>query len=94
MKWFFWPVIFFSLSSLAEYRAYQLLISNGEAGKSKVVVSTFDQIQYREYYPVDPGDLVEYQNSWMCNGRTDKFTAICANPQSPEVGPPSVRTGL
>jgi len=70
----------------AEYRVYQLKI--GIPGVidplfgPRVVVSTLDQYQYTTYYPVNPNEAVEYQDSWMCYGRSDPFQALCPSPRA------------
>ncbi len=64
----------------AEYRAFELRISNATTGKVRTVTSTLDQYQYPEYHHTQMGDNVEYVSSWMCRGRTSDFMAICPNP--------------
>jgi hypothetical protein len=74
--------IFFIWSSVssAEYRAFELKISNSLTGKTRNVRSILDQGQYRQYYYLSPAEIVEYQDSWMCYERSDHFKPICANP--------------
>jgi hypothetical protein len=50
----------------AEYRAYELSIDNESNGKSRTVITTFDHLQYPQYYPLATGETVKYVNSWMC----------------------------
>lgn len=64
----------------AEYRAYELRISNTLLGKTRNVSSTLDQYQYPEYHHLAAGESIEYVSSWMCMGRTSDFAVICANP--------------
>lgn len=75
--------ILFMITSIsqAEYRAHLLSVRNLETGSERQVISTLDQMQYAEYYPVKPGEAVFYMTSWRCPGRTSYFKPICANPK-------------
>ena len=44
------------------------------------VISTLDEIQYPDYYPLKPTEKIAYLDSWMCWGRTDEFKPPCAKP--------------
>ncbi len=95
-------VLNIKLQALAEYRAFELKITNVASGKSRSVKSTLDQFQYSEYYPLNAGESIEYVTSWMCMGNTNHHKAICANPQgdttqnqnpaSPDLRTPALQT--
>ena len=76
--------IFLSLSFTAEakYRAYKLAIINEEAGTEKAILSTLDHIQYVDYYHLNPGETIQYLDSWMCWGNTGGHKPICSKEQS------------
>lgn len=80
--------ILFSLipipSSLAEYRAYQLLIKNTETGTERSVVSTLDHLQYPTYHPLNSQETISYVTSWMCWGTSDHHQDICPAPEASE----------
>lgn len=69
----------------AEYRAFELKITNSGTGKIFTVKSTLDQNQYADYHPQPPNTVIEYVSSWMCVGRTDGFQPICANPNEAQM---------
>lgn len=66
--------------AVAEYRAYELLISNVDKETQRRVITTLDPWQYPGYYPLNPGEVVEYVDSWMCWGSTHGFKPICPRP--------------
>lgn len=72
-------------SSLAEYRAYELIIENTEDGSQRKVVTTLDHMQYPTYYPVKQSEKVSYVKSWMCWGSSDYEQDICPAPESKEI---------
>ncbi len=78
-------------SSLAEYRAYELVIENTESGTQRTVISTLDQLQYPIYHPLNKKEQVSYVQSWMCWGNSDHSQDICPAPEveSPERVPAS-----
>ena len=65
----------------AEYRVYELLISNKATGSSRVYKSTLDDQQYAGYYLVQPGETVVIQATWMCRERSEFFKDFCPNPR-------------
>ena len=71
-----------AVSARSEYRAFQLAIVDAETGAERMVVSTLDDLQYRQYNFVKPTETVYYVTSWMCRGRTD-HRPVCeqTNPQ-------------
>ncbi len=83
-----------SSRSSAEYRAFDLRITNTQTGKIRNVRSILDQGQYRQYYYLSSAEVIEYQDSWMCYERSDHFKPICANPneaseRAPAATPPN-----
>ena len=78
-------------SSLAEYRAYELVIENTEDGSQRKVISTLDHLQYPTYYPIKQKEKVSYVKSWMCWGTSDYEQDICPAPEleTPERVPAS-----
>lgn len=74
----------------AEYRAFELVITNTTTGQERVVLSTLDPLQYRHYYPVRPEETVLYRATWMCRGNTSHFLRLCPRPEdgeTPNSGP-------
>ena len=66
---------------MAEYRAFELVISDATTGGEKVVLSSLDPNQYRRYYPVKDEERVVYRATWMCRGNTSGFKSVCARPE-------------
>lgn len=62
----------------AEYRAFELEITDTESGNSRRVLTTMDHLQYSTYYPVKASEQVFYVTSWMCKGRTNQ-RPVCPN---------------
>jgi hypothetical protein len=67
----------------AEYRAFELVITDSTSGQERVVLSTLDPNQYRGYYPVKPSEKVTYRQTWRCKGNTSDYKAICPKPEVP-----------
>jgi hypothetical protein len=70
----------------AEYRVFELTLRKGE--NQRVIASTLDPLQYPGYYPLQEGETVEYQQTWMCRGRTENHLAFCPNPQKAQIPEP------
>lgn len=66
----------------AEYRAFELAITNTETSQQRLVLSTLDHLQYPEYYPISQKETIAISATWMCWGPTDNFKRICPNPKS------------
>lgn len=64
----------------AEYRAFELVITNPTSGQERVVISTLDPRQYRHYYPLKYEDQVTYRATWMCKGNTSGHKPVCPKP--------------
>jgi hypothetical protein len=67
----------------AETRIYELLITDTDNGKSRVVISTLDNYQYPGYHHVKPSETVAIQDSWMCWKRSDYYQLPCPRPDRP-----------
>ena len=71
--------LFFPLLAQAEYRAFELVITNTVTGTERVVLASLDPDQYRGYHALDPHEKITYRDTWMCKGNTgDK--PICPKP--------------
>ena len=76
--------LFFShFDTSAEYRAYELTISDSITNQSRVVVTTLDHLQYPMYYTVHKDERTQITGTWMCKGRTDGFAPICMRSTPP-----------
>jgi len=76
------PLLLFPTIAQAEYRAFELVITNKVTGTEKVILSSLDPDQYRGYHALDPNEIITYRDTWMCRGNTaDK--PICAKPPRP-----------
>lgn len=82
MRFFIGLAIFaFSFTAQAEYRAFELVITDSESGTEKIVLSTLDPNQYRRYYAIKLTETVKYQDTWRCRGNTSWNTPICPKPE-------------
>ncbi len=79
----FVQMLIFATTGLAhaEYRAFELVITNSATGQERVLVSNLDPRQYRRYYPIKITETVLYRDTWMCRGNTSHFQAICPKPE-------------
>lgn len=96
-------MLFLSLISAgparAEYRVFILRIAKKSAPQDfRLVQSTLDPLQYPYLHPVAADEIVTYDDTWRCHGRTGDFKPLCPNPrepaqestsQRPENGPPT-----
>lgn len=73
-------VIYFPVK--AEYRAFELVITDSLTGTERIEHSNLDPIQYKRFYPLGPGEKVTYRATWMCRGNTSQFKPICLNPKT------------
>lgn len=76
-------LLFSHFDTSAEYRAYELTISDAVTNQSRVVLTTLDHIQYPIYYTIHKNERVQITSTWMCRDRTDGFAPICAPPEKP-----------
>lgn len=72
----------------AEYRAFELVITDSANGQERVVISTLDPNQYRGYYPVKYTESVTYRATWMCWGNT-AGKPVCARPEGQDQRAPA-----
>ncbi len=80
-----------SSSGQAEYRAFELVISNSQTGEERVILSMFDPLQYQVFYPVRPDEMVQYRDTWRCRGNTSGHQPICAKPERAPASPPQTQ---
>jgi hypothetical protein len=73
--------------SSAEYRVFELVITNTQTQDVRTVLSTLDPIQYPRYYPVLATEVVSYTQTWRCYGRTGDFQPYCPNPKAQSPAP-------
>lgn len=76
--------LLFSAAASAEYRAFLLRIAKrANPQDHRLVVSTLDPLQYPTYYTVEPDEVVTYDDTWMCRGRTGDARPVCTSPRAP-----------
>ena len=85
MKTILFLILIFAFQSLAvaEYRAFNLKITDTLTNQERFVKSNLDPIQYQGYYQLKPTEIITYTDSWMCKGRTNDQAQICNNPANP-----------
>ncbi len=66
----------------AEYRAFLLQVTDSRTGAERLVISTLDELQYRDYYHLHPAESLRQLDTWMCWARTDHGQPICPNPRT------------
>lgn len=69
----------------AEYRVFDLEITNTETGQTRNVLSTLDDIQYPGYYPLRAQETIRISDTWMCWKRSDHFQRYCPNPNNTDL---------
>ena len=83
MKWLLYlllsPGILFS-----EYRVYKLKITDTKKKKSRIVHSTLDWIQYRDYNHIKIHENIILVDHWMCWKRSDGLKPLCKRPVTSE----------
>jgi len=67
----------------AEYRMFNLKITNTQTKDYRLVDSTLDPLQYPGYYPVQKDEIVQYTATWRCFGNTGGGKPPCPNPRAP-----------
>lgn len=68
-------------TSRAEYRAFELVITDKASGTERVEVSTLTPAQYRQFYVVKTTETIYYRATWMCRGNTSGRKPVCPNPK-------------
>jgi len=76
-------LLLITLNANAEYRAFELVITDPTSGQERVVLSNLDPNQYRRYYPIKPQEKIVYRQTWRCRGNTSNFQAVCPKPEKP-----------
>jgi hypothetical protein len=82
MQIFFALFLFAPSCAHAEYRVFELVITNTQTKAERVVASTLDPFQYPGYYEVKPEETVKYRDTWMCWGDTSNYAPLCPNPKT------------
>lgn len=77
MIWSFLILFLLQPSAQAEYRVFQLQITDTQTGKERQVQSTMDHIQYPRYYPLAKDETITLVDSWMCWENTNNFRPAC-----------------
>lgn len=75
-------LILTSKPASAEYRVFKLSISDENGAVQRQVLSTLDHLQYPTYYPLRPGEQIQYVDSWMCWERGNGFKNYCPSPKN------------
>lgn len=71
-----------SMVAKAEYRAFNLQISDAQKKPVRSISSNLDPDQYRDFYLLHPGESITYTETWMCPGRTSDFKPTCKSPST------------
>ncbi len=80
----FLVVIAFVCSAYAEYRVFELEITDQKTGSVRKVKGTLDDIQYRGYYPVAETEEIKIADTWVCHkNRTENYRTFCPSPRAP-----------
>lgn len=77
----FLSLSFYTSRAQAEYRAFELNLSDPASGLDRTEVSTLDPVQYVQFHPVPLTTKVIYKATWMCRGNTSDQD-ICPNPKA------------
>ena len=80
-------LIFIPLSATAEYRAFELAITNTTTGNVRKVITNLDHYQYAGYNSVGSDETVQIAATWMCWKRSDWMQGICPNPKDMKNSP-------
>ncbi|MES2855345.1 MAG: hypothetical protein V4692_05760 [Bdellovibrionota bacterium] len=86
--------MFSALPAQAEYRVFELKLTNSTTGQLRSVITTLDHLQYSTYYPVKKDETIEIADTWMCWMRSDPSQdpaqRFCRSPRAPAaVTPPA-----
>lgn len=65
----------------AEYRVFELVITNPTTGQERTTKSSLTPAQYRMFYGVSPLEEVKYTATWKCLGNTSFRKPYCPNPK-------------
>lgn len=68
--------------SLAEYRVFLLRVGKyGAPPPYRILKSNLSPRQYTGYYPLNPGEVIDYVDTWMCFGRMGGEVPYCDSPR-------------
>ena len=74
-------ILFLSPAFLfAEYRVFELTITNTKTKKSRKVHSQLDAIQYRDYHHLQSWEKLKMTDTWMCWKRHKAYVPLCKRP--------------
>ena len=74
-------ILLSALEANAEYRVFLLRIGTyGSPPPYRAVKSNLSPRQYTGYYPLNPGEVIDYVDTWMCYGR--KKDQYCPSPRN------------
>jgi hypothetical protein len=93
MKIFFFMLVFWSFGAEAEYRVYQLKLTDTQTNKSHEFLSTLMPKQYIFYYPITAFQTLQIVDHWMCWQRSDGFKKLCTRPFSSAQSPKTSSQG-
>ena len=69
-------------SAQAEYRVFRLVIKDVETKAQREVLSTLDPFQYVGYFPLKPGEGIDYVDTWRCFEDNGHFANYCPSPKT------------
>jgi len=75
------------IAAFAEYRVYELAITNADTGQTRTVITTLDDRQYGGYHPLHLTESVKIEATWMCWGRHGESKPPCPRPTSSSDAP-------
>lgn len=87
-RWISFLILLLALPARAEYRVYELEISDSTNGAVRIATTTLDDIQYRFYNSMKLTERVAIKETWMCYQRSDYFKGLCPKPPPPPPRPP------
>ena len=73
-------MLLISVSVRAEYRVFELVITNTQTKAERNVISSLDPFQYPGYYDLRQDEVVLYTDTWMCYGDTSYHKQYCPKP--------------
>jgi hypothetical protein len=76
----FFFLLFWASIARAEYRVFELEITDSTNGAARSVTTTLDDFQYRFYNPIKPTEAITIKATWMCYLRSDYFKNFCPKP--------------
>ncbi|OFZ30199.1 MAG: hypothetical protein A2622_10155 [Bdellovibrionales bacterium RIFCSPHIGHO2_01_FULL_40_29] len=68
-------------SAGAEYRVFQIQITDSKTQNVRQVQSTLDPEQFQMVYPIGINEYVTYVQTWRCQGNTNHHKPYCQSPE-------------